>query len=420
MAKTTTTATKENKLKDIIGPTDPKIDLASREKLVTARVGMLLRCAFFGNLATRMRLVNADDWLATAATDGRHFYYNSRFVQMLSIKELEFLFGHEILHAAYDHMARRDSRDPQLFNIACDYAVNQDLVKHKVGTLITTVPALFDKKYEGLSAEQIYEILYENAEKIDIGSLLDQLLDEHMDGEGEGDDSKSGDQDGSGKGPVKLSEEERRAIRDELREAMIAAAQQSGVGDVPSGVRRLLEQLTEPKMNWREMLRMQLESTIRSDFTWMKPSKRGWHMDAIMPGMKNSEMIDIAIALDTSGSMSEPMLRDFLSEVQGIMEQFDAYKIHLFTFDTKVYNPQCFDSENLESLTEYEIMGGGGTSFECVFEYLKEEQIEPKKLVFLSDLEVYSFGDENYCDTLFIGYGNPTKTAPYGQTVHYE
>ena len=82
-------------------------------------------------------------------------------------------------------------------------------------------------------------------------------------------------------------------------------------------------------MNWRELLRMQLESTIKSDFTWMRASRRGWHMDAVMPGMKNDEMIDIAISIDASGSMSEKILKDILSEVAGIMEQFSSYRIHV-------------------------------------------------------------------------------------------
>ena len=96
---------------ELIGPTDPKLDREVREMLVTARVGMLLRASFFGNLATRLKLVNADEWCATAATDGRHFYYNTRFIKMLKPKEIEFLFGHEVLHCVYDHFGRRGDRD---------------------------------------------------------------------------------------------------------------------------------------------------------------------------------------------------------------------------------------------------------------------------------------------------------------------
>ena len=113
---TTATVNKEDakKFANLIGPTDSKLDREVRELLVTARVGMLLRASFFGNLATRLKLVNADNWLTTAATDGRNFYYNSRFIKMLKPKEIEFLFGHEVLHCVYDHFGRRGDRDPQL------------------------------------------------------------------------------------------------------------------------------------------------------------------------------------------------------------------------------------------------------------------------------------------------------------------
>jgi predicted metal-dependent peptidase len=416
---TSTTATKEDnkKFANLLGETDPKIDRIVREKLITARVGLLLKASFFGNLATRLKLVNADEWCGTAATDGRNFYYNSRFIQLLRPKEIEFLFGHEVLHCVYDHFGRRGDRDPQLFNIANDFCVNADLIKHHVGEKITTVPCLYDPKYDGMSSEEIYDILYEKADKIDIGKLLDQMIDEHLDGEGDGDS-----EDGEGKGRPKLTAEERQAIKDEIKEAMLAAAATvDGAGNLPAGVKRLIQELTEPQMNWRELLRMQLESTIKSDYTWMRASRKGWHMDAVMPGMKLDPMIDIAVALDASGSISETMLKDFLGEIQGIMESFPAYRIHVVTFDTEAYNPVQYDSENLDDICDYEIKGGGGTDFECIFNYLKENEIEPKRLVVFTDGYPFgSWGDENYADTVWILHGTTTIVPPWGQHAYYD
>jgi predicted metal-dependent peptidase len=423
---TATTANKKesDKFKDLCGPTDPKLDRDIREKLITARVGLLLRASFFGNLATRLKLVNADEWCSTAATDGRNFYYNSRFVDMLKPKEVEFLFGHEVLHCVYDHFGRRGDRDPQLFNIANDYCVNGDLKKHRVGEFITSVPCLYDSKYEGMASEEIYDLLYENAEKIDIGQLIDKMLDEHLDGEGQdGDGDKDGEQGKKGgKGRPKLSAEERQQIKDEIKEAVLAAAAASdGAGNLPAGVKRIIEDMTAPKMNWRELLRMQLESTIKSDYTWMRNSRRGWHMDAVMPGMKLDPMIDIAVSIDASGSMGDQMLRDFLGEVAGIMEQFPNYRIHVLSFDTRIYNPQQFDSENLDDITGYEIAGGGGTDFDCVFEYFKANEIEPKRHIMFTDgYPNGSWGDEQYCDTVFIIHGSKTIVPPFGQYAYYE
>ena len=102
----TTTANKKNITLPVGFDTDPAEDAQAREKLITARVGLLLKATFFGNMATRLPLVNADAWLPTAATDGRFFYYNSKFVNMLKKGEVEFLFGHEVLHNVYEHLGR--------------------------------------------------------------------------------------------------------------------------------------------------------------------------------------------------------------------------------------------------------------------------------------------------------------------------
>ena len=419
---TSTTQTKDDKKKfaNLLGPTDAKVDREVREKLITARVGLLLRASFFGNLATRLKLVNADEWCSTAATDGRHFYYNSRFIQMLRPKEIEFLFGHEVLHCVYDHFGRRGDRDPQLFNIANDFAVNADLIKHRVGEKITTVPCLHDPKYDGMSSEEIYDKLFENAQKINLSDLLDKMIDEHLDGEGDGE--ADGDGDKEGKGRPKLSDAERQQIKDEIKEAMLAAAQTTdGAGNIPAGVMRLIKELTEPQLNWRELLRMNLESTIKSDFTWMRASRRGWHMDAVMPGMKNDEMIDIAIAIDTSGSIGEKMLKDFLGEIQGIMDSFPAYKIHVFSFDTDTYNPQQYDSDNLDSIIDYEPAGGGGTDFDAIYRYLKDEDIQPRRMIVFTDGYPFgSWGDEEYCDVTWILHGTTTIVPPWGAYAYYE
>ena len=429
--KGTTADTKDNKFKDLVGPKDMKLDAKVREKLITARVGLLLKASFFGNLATRLKLINADEWCGTAATDGRNFYYNTRFIEMLRPKEIEFLFGHEVLHCVYDHFGRRGDRDPQIWNIANDFCVNADLKEHGVGEFITTVPCLYDRKYNGWSSEKVYDDLMKNAKKINLSDLLDQMIDEHLDGEGDDEGEGGGKDDGEevdgsgkskGKGRPKISDEERRAIRDEIKEAMLAAAATvDGAGNIPLGVQRLIKEMTEPKMNWRELLRMNLESTIKSDYTWMRASRRGWHMDAVMPGMKPDEMIDIALAIDASGSMDEGMLKDILSEVQGIMDSFPVYKIHVVSFDTQIYNPQQYDSDNLDSIVDYEVQGGGGTSFECFYEYFKENDITPHRLVVFTDgYPGGSWGDENFCEVTWILHGTTTIEPPFGTWAYYE
>ena len=411
--------------KKVVTVTNPAVDNAAVEKMVTARIGLLLKAPFFGNLATRLKLINADAWLGTAATDGRNFYYNSEFVNKLSIKQAEFLFGHETLHVVYDHMGRRGDRDPQLWNIADDYCVNQDLIDQRIGEKITVVEILYDPKYKGMAAEEVYDLLYKNAEKINIPDLMKRVLDEHLDGNGDdGEGESDGESDGDGKpgsGRPKLSEEEKKQIRDEIKEAVMSAAQAVGAGNLPSGVKRMLKDITEPKMNWRELLQQQIESTIKADYTWMRPSRKSWHLDAILPGQNNAQMIDICISVDLSGSISAKQCKDFFSEIHGIMQMYsDAFKIHVWTFDTAVYNPVVFTQDNLDEIKEYEPQGGGGTSFEVNWEYMKENDIEPKKFIMFTDgYPGGSWGDADFCDTLFVIHGSTTIEAPFGVTTYY-
>ena len=404
----------------VVTITNPQVDAAARDKLITARIGLLLKAPFFGNLATRMQLINADDWCGTAATDGRKFYYNSEFVNSLPLKQLEFLVGHEVLHAVYDHMGRRGNRDPKLWNIADDYCVNWDLVEQRVGDKIPV--ALYDSKYKGMSAEEVYDDLYENADKINIDELMKRLLDEHLDGEGE-DGEGDGDGDKPGNGRPRLSEEEKKAIRDEVKEAVLAAANAAGAGNIPGGVKRMIRDLCEPVMNWRELLQQQIESTVKSDFTWARPSRRSWHMDAVMPGMKPGEQIDVVIGIDTSGSITDNDLKIFLSEIKGIMESYDEYRIHVVGWDTEVHNSEVFTSDNIANIEEFVPGGGGGTDPHCVWKWLEENQIEPKKLIMFTDYCFFGWSPEEveqYCDTVWIIKGNKNAEPEFGVYAHYE
>jgi predicted metal-dependent peptidase len=392
---------------------DPIID-----KLTTARVGLLLKAPFFGNMATRMKLIDASDWCPTAATNGRDFFYNKKFVEKLTVKKLEFLFGHEICHAVFDHFGRLGSRDRNLANIAQDYAVNQILVDERIGDKITEVKICYDAKYRGMAWEEIYDDLYSKAKKIPMEELLKQLgdvLDEHLKEEGEGE----GDKDGKGK--PRISKEDAQKIRDEIKEAMIQSAAAAGAGKTPAGIQRMIKDLTEPKMNWREIIRQQIQSIVRNDYSFQRPNRKSQHTGAVLPGMIPDTTIDVAIAIDMSGSIGMEDATVFLSEVKGIMDQYEDFNIQLWCFDTDVYNHVKIGHDNSDELLSYEPQGGGGTSFEVNWEFMRDNDIQPKKFIMFTDgYPCGGWGEEDYCDTLFIVKGNEQAEAPFGQTVIYE
>ena len=393
------------------------------DKLTTARVGLLLKAPFFGNMATRMRLIDASDWCPTAATNGRDFYYNIDFIKKLSVKKIEFLFGHEIMHCVFDHFGRVGSRDRQLSNIAQDYAVNQILVDERIGDKITEVKICYDSKYRGMAWEEIYDELYEKAEKISMPDLLKQLgdlLDEHIKEEAPGEGE--GDQEGKGKGGrPSMSKEEAQKIRDEIKEAMIQSAAAAGAGKTPAGIMRMIKDMTEPKMDWRTLVRQEIQSIVRNDYSFTRPNRKSMHSGAILPGMKEATTIDVGIAIDMSGSIGTEDASTFLGEVKGIMDQYEDFKINLWCFDTSVYNHQEISQDNAHDLMDYEPQGGGGTDFDVNFEFMKEQGFVPKKFIMFTDgYPCGSWGDEDYCDTIFIVKGNKEAESPFGQTVIYE
>jgi len=402
------------------------------DNIITSRIRLLLHHPFFGNIATRLRIAAADDWCPTAAVDGRNLYYNTQFFNAMDKDEITFVIAHEILHCVFDHLTRREDRDPMIFNIAADYIVNNILVRDKIGAKPKIVDCFQDFKYDTWTSEEVYDDIFNKYDEEEL-EQLGELLDEHIDWE-DGDDEGQGqgkedsnDEDSNGnnvsKKRPKYSKEDLRNIRDEIKENMISAAQAAGAGNTPGEVARMIKELTEPKMNWREILRQQIQSTIRNDYTFSRPSRKAWHTNAILPGMNFDETIDICLALDMSGSIGDDQARDMLSEVKGIMDEYKDYNIKVWCFDTKVYNDQEYTADSGESIMDYELMGGGGTDFMCNWEYMKENDIVPKKFIMFTDGYTWDgWGDPDYCDTIFIihSHHNKDTQAPFGQTAHYE
>jgi len=153
------------------------------DRIITARVGLLLRHPFFGNMATRLKITPADEFIPTAAVDGRNLYYNTQFFNAMSNKEIEFVVAHEILHMVYDHLGRRDERIPMLYNIAADYIVNNLLVRDRIGEKPKIVDCFQDFKYENWASEDVYDDLFDQYQKNgkEYVESLGEMLDEHID-----------------------------------------------------------------------------------------------------------------------------------------------------------------------------------------------------------------------------------------------
>ena len=237
----------------------PETSLTSTEiedKLIKARIEMLISAPFFGNLATRLRFKDATEWCPTLATDGRYFYYNRNFVAAMSDAEIVFGIGHEVLHCVYDHfdVIRRGDRDPRLWNIANDYVINADLIDAKIGEEIKLVKICFDWKYRGMVSEEVYDDLFEQAKEE--GRVMDmESFDMHLDRDDGDDDGAQGEggeansEGGDKNGPARYTAEEKDQISQEFKNATMQAAKAAGAGNLPGGVKRALDHLLNPQLD---------------------------------------------------------------------------------------------------------------------------------------------------------------------------
>ena len=402
-------------------------DTEVKEMIVSGRVRMLIKHPFFGTLATRLKLVEAE-WCPTAAVDGKHFYYNCDFFRTLTSEEIDFVVGHEVMHCVYEHCGesgrlmdyKDENRDPKLWNIAADYKVNQACVESKIGVMPKM--ALYDRKYYKQYTEEIYaDLLQQKKDGKDFSNT--NTLDEHLFGDGQGDGKEGQSNDPTGRSaPIKVSKEEAKAIKDQMKQAVLQAAQAAGAGNLPGDVKRIIKEMTEPKMDWREHLNLAVQSSLKSDFTWMRQSRKSRSLGIYLPGTDNDYQVDAAIGIDVSGSISHQMIQDFMGEISGIMDQFQDFRLRVWTFDTQVYADSYkeFTPMNADEIKDYEIIGCGGTDFECNFNFMEENDIVPDKFIMFTDGYPFgSWGNEAYCDTLFVIHGSDHIIPPFGDHTYY-
>lgn len=413
-----------------------------QKAISSAKVHMFMRQPFYGSIIMNLDTVDASKWCRSFTTDGTKFYYNRDFIKSLKRTQLVWVLGHVVGHIVFNHLGRRGSRDPNRWGAATDYLNNfmleKELVeKEKIAERPVMDGIFYDTRYsDEMTSDQIYEDLEKNSVECEL------TLDDHVD---LGDDSKDGKNkvkvtvQGGPDGPPQITQEDLDLLRDKIQQQVMVAAKCAGAGKTPGAILRLIEELTSPVMDWVTLLEMEIQSTIKDDFTFIRPSKRSWSvpknkkddLPIILPGHNFKNTIDIAFCIDASGSMSDDMVADALSELKGIVEMYSEFKVTVWSFDTNVYNPKIFTPQNIDEIYDYGLVGRGGTDFTVNWEFMKNPEkwgfdgfvdpIEPNKLVFFTDgYPCGDWGDEHWCDTLWIIHGNDKIVAPFGKTAYYQ
>lgn len=358
-----------------------------------------------------------DDDCPTAATNGRDEIYGREFIKKLDERELAFVVLHECLHKAFRHLttwSKLYKENPMLANAACDYVINlmlHDMDKDgkylKFPTLNGKRLGLLDEKFRGMNAKQVYDILKQEMESGGGSPDGDEQFDGH---DWEGADG--------------LTDEEKKMLEREVDQALRqgAMAAQKIKGSGAGNMDRYIDELLNPKVNWREQLREYVKSVCkgRDTSSWRRPNRRFLGSDIYMPTLISEKVGHLVIGIDTSGSIGRDELSDFLAEVKGIASEVTPDKVDLLYWDGEVAAHETYDSATVETIVDStKPRGGGGTSPSCVSKYLEDKSIKPECVIMLTDGYVGTDWGGNWeCPVLWTIVGGNTAVAPNGKTIH--
>ena len=397
-----------------------QIDIdAVQAKIDRAYTTLICHQPFFSCMLLRLERL-MDPWIPTAGTDGKRLLWNPAFVNGLTQDELVGVLCHEVLHVASLHPWRRNRRDSRAWNIACDQVVNEIVLKAHFALPADRIPGVADK-----SAEELYKDPTDNGGKGGKGKGAGATVTikgapgggppngQHQDPGGCGGVLDPSNADGS-----QLSEAERETQMAEakigVQQALNAAKQ---AGKLPAGMERLIDQLQEPRVPWREILSRFIDGQVKHDFSWLHPSRRYAGSGFMFPSMNSPGYGKVCFAGDTSGSIGQEELREIASEILGCLDTYaergQEPELTVIWCDAEIAAVQeVTDAEDIKPA------GGGGTSFAPVMQYLREQDMKPAALIYVTDGYCNDFGKEPDCPVLWIlTRTNDSFKPPFGEVT---
>lgn len=366
-------------------------------KVQRARTQLILKFPFFGVLALQLKLRESPD-IETAATDGREIIFNPEFVNKLTQNELLGLLAHEVMHPAFLHHTRRGNRDPQKWNMACDYAINPLL---KQAGLTLPEGGLDDPKYHGKSSEEIYNLLKQDK---DSGS-------NYGGGQNFGGVMDSPNSEGGG-GNASTQAQEEAQWKQNMAQAATAAR---NAGKLPAHLQRLVDESLQAEIPWKEVLRRFMTERQPAGVDWSRPSRRFIASKIYMPSRREDTAAgEMVFVIDTSGSVSDKELSEMAAEIRAVKEEVKPSKLHVIYCDSEVNHVDTFGPEDEMVVKPH---GGGGTDFRPPFTWLEEHGVEPRCLVYLTD--GYGPFPQEVDFPVMWAINNKEVTPPWGEHMIY-
>ena len=380
--------------------------LTSEQRVTKSHIAIMRSkefCMFAGVLSVGK--VNFTEELPTAATNGRDVMYNPEFLKTLDDKELNFVVLHEALHKVYQHMhlwKKLWKENPMLANMAADYVVNYAIHEADEQGTITKRPqsALFDLAYKGMTTKQIFDLLKK---------------------ESNGDGGQGGHDTHDWEGAEQLSDEEVKETAKQIDQAL----RQGEIirGKMQGNKNRSINELLEPKVDWREQLRDFVNATCKNKdkTSWKRPHKRFLGQDIYMPSMIGESIGQVVVGIDTSGSIGDKELSEFLTEVVAICDDVSPSSIELLYWDTEVAGHETYNQGDYKALVQStKPAGGGGTHVGCVNQYIKDKRIQPEAIIILTDGYVENDFGGNWDYPTLWAITTKHITSPHGKTIHIQ
>ena len=328
-------------------------------QLLKAKIEIMTKSAFISTIALSLKHVITSD-VKTADVNGFVIRYNPEFIKGQSIAQFAGLMAHECWHVAFQHLSRRNDRDPVLWNVAGDYVINHMLTK--AGFQIP-VGGLLDAQYdEKWSTDQVYDQLNKDQYIPNSETLM---LDLNEDGVPE--DA------GIGSPLVSI------IVRAKQAAEMSGEAKR---GLVPDEILRRIDELLNPKLPWQVILHKFLDRRVKEEYSWARRNRR-YHADTYLPSLHSYGLGHLTFAIDTSGSIEDKELQEMLSEIQGVQQVFTPEKMTIIDCDAVIH--KIHDVDQSTNILDLKFAGGGGTSFYPVLEYVEEHPTQA--LIYFTDLE---------------------------------
>ncbi len=367
------------------------------KRLLLSRMRILCNHGFFGLLLMHVTYSVSEE-VETACTDGRGITFGTKFLDELSDNELDFVMMHEIMHIVLQHCIRRNDRDAETFNIACDIVVNSNILLEnnmdlnsitlkKYGESMHLTPSGKEGHYH--TAEEVYEMLPKSGKKKTCDGNSGCAVGRAKQIQANGGSGKAIWDDHSRWGMC----EEDDTLRDVWVKRFEDAAESISVRDpsnsrglLPMFAKRRLEELHKAQTDWRTILNDFIQEEV-ADYSFCPPDRRFDGSPFFLPDFNGTDekVEDILFMIDTSGSMSDKMITAAYFEVKGAIDQFDGkLRGWLGFFDAAIIEPIEFSNE--EEFRVIRPAGGGGTDFQIIFEYVATRMTkQPASIIILTD-----------------------------------